>query len=313
MLSKVSLSRPTVTRRIENMSLDVKQQLIKHCNEFKYFSVAVVESSDAKDTAQLSIFIRGIKDNFEIMEEFVQLMPLRDTTKGRDIFEAVLACFGEYELDLARLISVTTDGAPAMVGSQKGFVTLLENHMKNAGYENSIMKIHCIIHQEALCAKNTKLDEVMQVVVKIVNIILSRGLNHRQFRKFLEEIDAQHSDLKYFCDVRWLSRGNMLERFFNLLNEVKDFLIMKGEDFPQLCDPEWIANLAFLVDITKHLNKLNVRLQGKNQLVNILFENVLSFEDQLHDMEKEIAKLDFSNFPSLKANPPVIFLCQCLL
>ena len=126
----------------------------------------------------------------------------------------MLACFGEYGLDLARLISVTTDGAPAMVGSQKGFVTLLENHMKNAGYENSIMKIHCIIHQEALCAKNTKLDEIMQVVVKIVNIILSRGLNHRQFRKFLEEIDAQHSDLKYFCDVRWLSRGNMLERFF---------------------------------------------------------------------------------------------------
>ena len=118
MLSKISLSRPTVTRRIENMSLDVKQQLIKHFNEFKYFSVAVDESSDAKDTAQLSIFIRGIKDNFEIMEEFVQLMPLRDTTKGRDIFEAVLACFGEYELDLARLISVTTDGTPAMVGSQ---------------------------------------------------------------------------------------------------------------------------------------------------------------------------------------------------
>ena len=110
--------------------------------------------------------------------------------------------------------------------------------MKNAGYENSIMKIHCIIHQEALCAKNTKLDEVIQVVVKIVNIILSRGLNHRQFRKFLEEIDAQHSDLKYFCDVRWLSRGNMLERFFDLRNEVKDFLIMQGEDFPQLGDPE---------------------------------------------------------------------------
>ena len=79
---------------------------------------------------------------------------------------------------------------------------------------------------------------------------------------------------------------------------------MKGEDFPQLSDPEWIANLAFLVDIMKHLNKLNLRLQGKDQLVNILFGNILVFEDQLKDMEKEIARRDFKSFPSLQANPP---------
>ena len=96
----------------------------------------------------------------------------------------------------------------------------------------------------------------------------------------------------------------MLERFFKLPREVQEFLIIKGEDFPQLSDPEWVANLAFLVDITKHLNKLNLRLQGKDQLVNILFENVLAFEDQLHDMEKEIAIFDFSNFPMLQAFPP---------
>ena len=135
-------------------------------------------------------------------------------------------------------MSVTTDGAPAMVGSVKGFVTLLEKYMVSAGYKNKIIKLHCIIHQEALCAKNTTMNHVMSIVVKIVNTILSRSLNHRQFQELLNEIKAQHTDLKYFCEVRWLSRGTMLERFFELLKEIQDFLVNKGMDYPQLSDPE---------------------------------------------------------------------------
>ena len=143
--SKISLSRPTVTRRAESMSLDIKQQLINKCEQFKYFSIATDESCDIQDTAQLSIFIRGINENFEIIEELLALMPLYDTTTGQDIFNAVLACLKEYKLDLAKLVSITTDGAPAMVGSKKGFVTIMETYMKNARYKNKIMKIHCII------------------------------------------------------------------------------------------------------------------------------------------------------------------------
>ena len=64
--------------------------------------------------------------------------------------------------------------------------------------------------------KNTQLTEVMSVVIKIVNKILSNSLNHRQFQQLLFEVNAQHTDLKYLCEVRWLSRGAMLERFFEL-------------------------------------------------------------------------------------------------
>ena len=67
----------------------------------------------------------------------MQLVPLKNTTTGKDIFEAVLLCLKEFKLDLSKLICVTTDGAPAMVGNKKGFVTLLENHIKTLGYENN--------------------------------------------------------------------------------------------------------------------------------------------------------------------------------
>ena len=58
----------------------------------------------------------------------------------------------------------------------------------------------------------------------------------------------------------------MLDRFFKLLKEINQFLLLKNIDMPQLRDPVWIENLAFLVDITAHLNDLNLKLQEVESL-----------------------------------------------
>ena len=38
--------------------------------------------------------------------------------------------------------------------------------------------------------------------------------------------------------------------------------------------PAWLSDLAFLVDISKHMNVLNIKLQGRDQLINKLFEHL---------------------------------------
>lgn len=40
---------------------------------------------------------------------------------------------------------------------------------------------HRMIFQEALCAKQLKVESVMTAVMKIVNFIRAKALNHRQF------------------------------------------------------------------------------------------------------------------------------------
>jgi len=75
-------------------------------------------------------------------------------------------------------------------------------------------KFHCIIHQEALCAKTIQIGDVMEVVVKTVNVIRARGLSHREFQAILSEFDAEYGDVVYHSAVRWLSRGNVLKRFY---------------------------------------------------------------------------------------------------
>jgi len=42
-------------------------------------------------------------------------------------------------------------------------------------------------HQEALCCKSSKMDHIMQVVVRTVNFIRARGLDHRRFDSLLSD------------------------------------------------------------------------------------------------------------------------------
>jgi len=60
----------------------------------------------------------------------------------------------------------------------------------------------------------------MRDVIKIVNFIRLRALNHRELKNFLNEIDAEQFDVIYFTDVRWLSKGKVLKRGFDLKNEM---------------------------------------------------------------------------------------------
>ena len=72
--------------------------------------------------------------------------------------------------------------------------------------------LHCIIHQDVLCKKVLDMKHVVDPVVKIVNFIRARGLNHRQFITLLEDCDSDHSGVPYHTAVRWLSMGKVLRR-----------------------------------------------------------------------------------------------------
>jgi hypothetical protein len=58
-----------------------------------------------------------------------------------------------------------TDSKKSMFEKNISFVGLLCN------YNTNLLTIHSIIHQEALCGKIMKLDNVMNTIFKIINLI----------------------------------------------------------------------------------------------------------------------------------------------
>jgi hypothetical protein len=56
----------------------------------------------------------------------------------------------------------------------------------------------------------------MDIVVSTVNFIRKSALNHRRFQQFLLEVEAEYGDVLYHTDIRWLTRGKLLKRFFEI-------------------------------------------------------------------------------------------------
>jgi hypothetical protein len=101
--------------------------------------------------------------------------------------------------------------------------------------------------------------------------------------------------------VRWLSWGSVLKRCFDLLNEIKLFREKKGRNIEELNDERWITDLAFLVDVTGHLNNLNKELQGKDKLITDVCNNIKAFRVKLRLWENQLNLHKLVHFPQLKS------------
>lgn len=85
-----------------------------------FYSLVLDESTDIRDTAQLEIFIRGINQEYEVVEELLDLYPMKGTTKGLDVYNALRKSMASFGLEnFAKCF-----GAPSMTGRTNGLVAL---------------------------------------------------------------------------------------------------------------------------------------------------------------------------------------------
>ena len=300
-LDTLPLSDNTVQRRISDMSTDIKDQVVSEMKTapLGIFALQLDETTDVANCAQLLAFTRYIKDN-DFKEEILFCHPLEASTKGADIFELVNSFFESEGLEWKNLCGCTTDGAPAMLGSQSGFKTRI------AAVNSKTKHMHCMIHRQALAAKTlpTELKEVLDTTVKMVNFIKSSALNTRLFRLLCSDLDSGHETLLYHTEVRWLSRGNVVKRVFELQQELKEFFSRNDRKESQvyhrkLSDPKWVTHLAYLVDIFTRLNILNKSLQGAGVVVTDAVDKLKSFQMKLKLWEAKVRKGNFDMFETL--------------
>lgn len=164
-----------------------------------------------------------------------------------------------------------------MVRHLKGFLALVKKANPDTIFT------HCFLHREALVAKSLvpELNDVLQTVVKMVNFIKSRPLKSRLFESLCSSMDANHTQLLLHTEVRWLSRGHVLQRFYELREELLIFFTCEESEYSDfLNDTSWCNKVAFLADMFGKLYYLNKGMQGKQENILTSTHKISSFQQK---------------------------------
>ena len=91
-------------------------------------------------------------------------------------------------------------------------------------------------------------------------------------------------------NVRWLSRGKVLKRFWSIKKELMTFLKsnsnVKAKVFLAFVrDEKKMEIVRFLTDIMSHFNDLNVKLQGEKRTIFDLITAIRAFQKKIRNFQ----------------------------
>ncbi|VVC43270.1 Hypothetical protein CINCED_3A006807 [Cinara cedri] len=182
-----------------------------------------------------------------------------------------------------------------MLGKSSGFTALIKKEIPD-------IIIHCVLHRHALASKTlpTDLKEIMTITVKIVNFIRARALNHRLFKVLCQKMGAEHKVLLYHTEVRWLSRGQVVKRVYELREEISFFLVERQSSLVKhFNNIEFIHGLTYLTDIFNHLNEVNTSIQGREVIIMDASEKMNAFVSKIPLWKRRLQSENLANFPTL--------------
>lgn len=86
------------------------------------YSLELDKSTDVNDTAQLYIFILMVFTGMTTKVELLTGLPMNKHTRGEEIFQSCRDFIEKTQRPVCKLVSITTDSPPTMVGHSNGYI-----------------------------------------------------------------------------------------------------------------------------------------------------------------------------------------------
>uniref|UniRef100_A0A5S6QY11 DUF4371 domain-containing protein n=1 Tax=Trichuris muris TaxID=70415 RepID=A0A5S6QY11_TRIMR len=227
------------------------------------FSLKLDESILPGSEALLLAYVRFIHDD-NLVQDLLFARELEIDTKGESVFFVLKNFLAEKEIPLINVISVATDGTLSLLENQREFLAYLKQAVP------TVMTVRCVMHRQNLVAKHlsSRLHCSLQYAVAAINKLKNRSLNVRLFRKLCDGNDEECNRLLFHSVVRWLSKGNALNRLYAVFETVLKFFeehdVLLYENFKK-----FQGDIAYLADLYFKFNEVNLLLQGDNlNLIN---------------------------------------------
>ncbi|XP_030298054.1 zinc finger BED domain-containing protein 5-like [Sparus aurata] len=261
------------------------------------FALQMDEATDSNRDGLLITYVRFI-DEDDLREELLFCKKILGRATAEELFKIIDTYLKEANLKWEDCVGICTDGAQAMAGKRGGLQALIKRVSPNVQWT------HCMIQREALASKqlSPELNDVMTDVIATVNYIKTRPVKSRIFSALCNEMGSDHTAVLFHSESRWLSRGKVLSRVFELRDEICIFLEEEGSDFAQKfkCN-KFLMKLAYLSDMFLKLNEVNLQMQGKNTHLPHLADKITSFIRKLEMWQQRVKNGNIDSFENLKS------------
>ena len=181
-----------------------------------------------------------------------------------------------------------------MVSRHRGFISFLKKAVPG------VLTVHCVIHRQHLVAKNLsgQLHKSMNTTITAVNKIKAHSLNSRLFRQLCIDNDEEFERLLLHTEVKWLSEGNCLIRFYSLFDTVVEIFQDSNHG---LCDDlkNIKDDIAYLSDIFNKFNEVNLQLQGNDVNLIKVKSAISTFLSKCKLFQRNLARHELYQFPSI--------------
>ncbi|KAF4647597.1 hypothetical protein FOL46_004001, partial [Perkinsus olseni] len=190
------------------------------------YGVVVDETTDVAVTKQIILYVKVDGES-----RYVGLRDMQGEGTGEAIKNAVISLLETIGASKEDLVSITSDGASAMVGARNGASALLE-----AWCGGPLRKEHCVVHRINLATGDlfdgrscsdeavVRLASDVESCVRNCYLFFNRSSSNRQE---LATISKQFGRLylpKSWCETRWLSRYSAMRSVWLGREAVLEFL-----------------------------------------------------------------------------------------
>lgn len=295
-MKTIPLSNSTIGCRIKKLSEDIEDQLLQKVRESRWFALQVDESSEVTDVPLLLCYVRFIDyDCGDVKEELLFCTEMPSPSTDLKVFELINQYIDSRSLNWNHCVGFCTDGAASMTDRCSHLRSKIQEIAKN-----TVTFTHCFIHREHLAAEKLSpcLHEILLQSSQILSFVKNSASDSQMLTILCEEMGSAHANLPLIAEARWLSRGRILTRLFELRHEIEIFLNQKHSDLARYFhDEEWVAKLAYLADMFSLINKLNSSLQGTMTTFFSLYNKVEIFKKKLKMWLKRAQENDYDMFP----------------